>query len=121
MVLEYKKENITFNQILPTMVDTRLSRGRKTGDGNKPDSMMNPWELNDYYLFFMSDLSNKVNDQLIYTSDFQEIKSLISKAPSNITESWDVFKDYLMEKAPKIYDNVKKLGLLVDFILSRPK
>jgi len=26
----------------------------------------------------------------------------------------------LMEKTPKIYENVKKLGQLVDFILSRP-
>ena len=121
LALEYKKENITFNQILPTMVDTRLSRGRQTGDGNKPDSVMNPWDLNDYYLFFMADLSNRVNDQLINTSDFQEIKSIISEAPSNITESWDVFKDYLMEKTPKIYENVKKLGQLVDFILNRPK
>ena len=121
LALEYKKENITFNQILPTMVDTRLSRGRQTGDGNKPDSVMNPWDLNDYYLFFMADLSNRVNDQLINTSDFQEIKSLISEAPSDKTESWDVFKDYLTEKTPKIYENVKKLGQLVDFILSRSK
>ena len=121
MALEYKKENITFNQILPTMVDTRLSRGRKTGDGNKSDSVMNPWDLNDYYLFFMSDLSNRVNDKLIYTTDFQEIKSIISKAPSDKTESWDVFKDYLMEKSPKIYENVKKLGKLVDFVINHPK
>ena len=121
MVLEYKKENITFNQILPTMVDTRLARGRKTGDGNKPDSVMNPWDLNDYYLFFMSDLSNRVNDTLIYTSDFKEIKSIIAEAPSDKTENWDVFKDYLMEKAPKIYENVKKLGKLVDFIINQPK
>ena len=121
MALEYKKENITFNQILPTMVDTRLSRGRKTGDGNKPDSVMNPWDLNDYYLFFMSDLSNRVNDKLIYTTDFQEIKTIISEAPSDKTESWDDFKDYLMEKTPKIYENVKKLGKLVDFVITQSK
>ncbi len=121
MALEYKKDNITFNQILPTMVDTRLARGRKTGDGNKSDSVMNPWDLNDYYLFFMSDLSNRVNDKLIYTSDFQEIKSIISEAPSDKTESWDVFKDYMMEKTPKIYENVKKLGKLVDFIIKSSK
>ncbi len=119
LVLEYKKENITFNQILPTMVDTRLLRGRQTGDGNKPDNVMNPWDLNDYYLFFMTDLSNRINDQLVNTSDFQEIKSLISEAPSDKIESWDAFKDYLIEKAPKIYDNVKKLGPMVDFILKR--
>lgn len=121
MALEYKKENITFNQIMPTMVDTRLSRGRRTGDGNKPDSVMNPWDLNDYYIFFMSDLSNRVNDKLIYTSDFQEIKSIISEAPSDKTESWDVFRDYMMEKTPKIYENVKKLGKLVDFIIKSSK
>lgn len=121
MALEYKRENITFNQILPTMVDTRLSRGRKTGDGNKPDNVMNPWEVNDYYLFFMSDLANKVNDKLIYTSDFQEIKKIITEAPSDLTENWDVFKDFLIEKAPKIYENVKKLGKLADFIIDRTK
>ncbi|MHA1670634.1 MAG: SDR family oxidoreductase [Promethearchaeota archaeon] len=121
MALEYKKENITFNQILPTMVDTRLSRGRKTGDGNKADSVLNPWDLNDYYIFFMSDLSNSVNDKLIYTSDFQEIKSIILEAPNDKIESWDVFKNYLMEKSPKIYENVKKLGKLTDFILNQPK
>ena len=32
---EYKRENITFNQILPTMVDTILLRGKKAGDGSK--------------------------------------------------------------------------------------
>ena len=121
LALEYKKENITFNQILPTMVDTRLSRGRKTGDGNKPDSMMNPWELNDYYLFFMSEFSNRVNDKLVFTSDFDKIKAVMSEVPSDKTKNWDVFKEILMDKAPKTYNNVKKLGKLVDFILTRSK
>jgi len=37
LVAEYKKENINFNMVLPTQVDTRMLRGRKAGDGSKPD------------------------------------------------------------------------------------
>ena len=120
-VAEYKKENINFNQILPTMVDTRLLRGKKSGDGNKPENIMNPWDLNDYYLFLLSDDSNKINDQLIFSSDINTIKKIINEAPLEKKENWEIFKVYIEEKAPKTFNNVKKLGAFIEFLLSRKK
>ncbi|MBY9012668.1 MAG: SDR family NAD(P)-dependent oxidoreductase [Candidatus Lokiarchaeota archaeon] len=117
LAIEYKKENINFNMILPTMVDTRLARGRKAGDGNKPPNVMNPQELNDYYTFLMSEDANRLDNALIFTNDFDEVKSFLLKAPSGKNESWDVFKEYLEENAPNTFANVKKLGKLVDFII----
>ena len=119
LVAEYKRENITFNQILPMMVDTKLTRGEKAGDGNKPDSIMNPWELNDYYLFLLSDDANRINDQLIMSSDIQTVKKIIKEAPADKKENWDNFKIYLEEKSPKTFVNVKKLGKFIEFLLSR--
>ncbi len=119
MAVEYKKENITFNMVLPTQVDTRLLRGKSAGDGNKPDHVLNPWDLNDYYIFLLSDDANRVDNALIFTYDFNEVKKLLAGAPSGKKENWEVFKDYLEEKAPKIYENVKNLGKLVNFIISR--
>ncbi|MFX1447893.1 MAG: SDR family NAD(P)-dependent oxidoreductase [Promethearchaeota archaeon] len=117
LALEYKKENINFNMILPTMVDTRMLRGKKTGDGNKPPNVMDPQELNDYYVFLLSEDANKIDDTLIFVNDFEEIKKFLSVAPSGKRESWDVFKDYLEENAPNTFANVKKLGKLIDFII----
>lgn len=117
LALEYKRENITFNMILPTTVDTRLLRGKKAGDGNKPDTTMNPWDLNDYYVFMMSDQANRINDQLISTTDLDAVKSVIAEAPSEKKESWDAFKVYLEEKKPKTCNNVKKLGKLIEFLI----
>ncbi|NVM17489.1 MAG: SDR family NAD(P)-dependent oxidoreductase [Candidatus Lokiarchaeota archaeon] len=117
LALEYKKENIIFNMILPTMVDTRLARGRKAGDGNKPPNVKNPQELNDYYLFLLSEEANRINNALIFTNDFDEVKKYLAEAPSGKSDNWDVFKDYLQEKSPNTYTNVKKLGKLVDFII----
>jgi len=117
LALEYKKENINFNMILPTMVDTRMARGRKAGDGNKSPNIMDPQELNDYYIFLLSDDANRTDNALIFISDFGEVKKILSVAPSGKSESWDVFKDYLEENAPNIYANVKKLGKLVDYII----
>ena len=121
MATEYKRENITFNMVLPTQVDTRLLRGKKAGDGNKPDSVLNPWDLNDFYLFLLCDDANRVDNALIFAWDFNEIKKLLTEAPSGKKENWEVFKDYLEERAPKIYGNVKNLGKFVDFIISRSK
>ncbi|UCD00604.1 MAG: SDR family NAD(P)-dependent oxidoreductase [Promethearchaeota archaeon] len=121
MAAEYKRENINFNMVLPTQVDTRLLRGKKAGDGNKPDHVLNPWDLNDFYLFLLSDDANKIDNALIFAWDFNEIKKLLAGTPSGKKENWEVFKDYLAEKAPKIYENVKNLGKVVDFIISRSK
>ena len=119
LAAEYKKENITFNQVLPTMVDTRLLRGRKAGDGNKSPGVMDPSDLIDYYVFLLSDDANRVNDQLIFTSDFQGIQKLIGEAPADKKESVDIFMEYLEEKAPKIYTNVRKLKKLVQYLMGK--
>jgi len=117
LALEYKKENINFNMILPTMVDTRMLRGKKAGDENKPPNVMDPQELNDYYVFLLSEDANRIDNALIFVNDFEEIKKYLSVAPSGKRESWEVFKDYLEENAPTTFSKVKKLGKLVDFIL----
>ncbi len=119
IALEYKRENITFNSVLPTMVDTKLLRGKKAGDGTKPDNVMNPWDLNEFYLFLLSESGNKISDELITTSDFEAVKKVIAEAPADKKQNWDTFKAYLEEKAPKIYGNVKKLGKLVEFLIKK--
>jgi len=120
LVIEYKKENLTINSILPTMVDTRMLRGRKAGDGNKPDNVMNPWDLNDYYVFLLSDGANRINDELITTSDLQEIKAIFSEVSPDKKENWDIIKQYLEEVAPKTAEKVKKWGILIEYIINKP-
>jgi 3-oxoacyl-[acyl-carrier protein] reductase len=119
MASEYKRENINFTMILPTQVDTSLLRGKKAGDGNKAEHVLDPWDLNDYYLFLLSESANRIDNGLIFSYDFQEVKKVLTEAPSGKKESWDVFKDFFLEKAPKSYDNVKSYGKLVDFIIER--
>ncbi|MFW9900678.1 MAG: SDR family NAD(P)-dependent oxidoreductase [Candidatus Thorarchaeota archaeon] len=119
MATEYKRENITFNMVLPTQVDTSLLRGKKAGDGNKPPHVLNPSDLGDFYIFLLSDRANRIDDALMFTWDFFEIKKLLVEAPSGKKENWEAFKDYLAEKEPKIYENVKNLGKFVDFIINR--
>ncbi len=119
MAAEYKRENINFTMVLPTQVDTSLLRGKKAGDGNKPEHVLDPWDLNDYYLFLLSENANRIDNGLIFSYDFQEVKRVLLEAPSGKKENWEVFKDYFKEKAPKSYDNVKNYGKLVDFIISR--
>ena len=119
LAIEYKKENITINSILPTMVDTRMLRGRKAGDGNKPDNVMNPWDLNDYYVFLLSDGANRINDELITTSDIQEIKDIFSNVPADKKENWEIIKEYLEEIAPKTAERVKKWGKLIEYVINK--
>jgi 3-oxoacyl-[acyl-carrier protein] reductase len=119
MSAEYKRENITFNMVLPTQVDTRLLRGKNAGNGNKPADVLNPWDLNELYIFLLSDDANRVNNALIFSYDINEAKKLLAEAPPGKKENWDVFKGYLEEKDPKVYENVKDIGKLIDFILSR--
>lgn len=119
MAAEYKRENINFTMVLPTQVDTSLLRGKKAGDGNKPEYVLNPWDLNDYYIFLLSENANRIDNGLIFSNDFQEVKKVLTEAPSGKKENWEVFKDYFKENAPKSYDNVKDYGKLVDFIISR--
>ncbi len=119
MAAEYKRENINFSMVLPTQVDTSLLRGKKAGDGSKPEHVLNPWDLNDYYIFLLTENANRINNGLIFSYDFQEVKKVLTEAPSGKKENWEVFKDYFKERAPKSYDNVKDYGKLVDFIISR--
>ena len=121
LVTEYKKENITVNMILPTQVDTKMLRGRRAGDGNKPPGVLDPEELNDYYLFLMSDYANRMNDELIYPIYVEAARKFIAEAPEDKKDNWEIFQDYLKEKSPRVYENVKKLGNLMDFILIRSK
>ena len=119
MATEYKRENINFTMVLPTQIDTSLLRGKKAGDGNKPEHVLNPWDVNDYYLFLLSEKANRVDNGLIFTYDFQEVKKMLAEAPTGKKENWEAFKEFFKEKAPKSYDNVKNLGKLVDFIITR--
>ncbi|MFX0059760.1 MAG: SDR family NAD(P)-dependent oxidoreductase, partial [Candidatus Heimdallarchaeota archaeon] len=91
---EYKKDNINFNMVLPTQVDTRLLRGKKAGDGSKPANVLNPWDLNDFYIFLLSDYANKFDDTLLFTYEMNEVKKLLIEAPLGKKENWKVFKDY---------------------------
>ncbi|MFW9940452.1 MAG: SDR family NAD(P)-dependent oxidoreductase [Candidatus Thorarchaeota archaeon] len=121
LATEYKRENILVNMILPTQVDTKLLRGRRAGDGNKPPGVLDPEDLNIYYLYVLSDMANKVNDALIYPNNFEAMKMIIKETPEEKKENWDVFKEYLEEKSPNLYNNIKKFGKLGEFILDRLK
>ena len=121
MSSEYKRENINFTMVLPTQVDTRLLRGKKAGDGNKPEHVLNPSDLNEYYIFLLSEYANRVDDALIFTYDINETKKILREAPVNKKENWDTFKEFLREKSPELYEKVKNQGKLIDFIILREK
>ncbi|TFF69133.1 MAG: SDR family oxidoreductase [Promethearchaeota archaeon] len=121
MASEYKRENINFNMVLPTQVDTRLLRGKKAGDGNKADHVLDPSDLNEYYLFLLSDYANKVDNALIFTYDIKETKKILRDAPENKKDNWDNFQEYLKIESPEIYEKVKNQDKLIDFIITREK
>ena len=115
--LEFKKENITFNMVLPTTVDTPLTRGENAEDGNKPSNYLNPWDITDYYLFLLSESANKYNLKLLNTLDFETVKKIISEAPTDKTNNKDEFLEYLRVKNEKVYQKVKNLSRFVEFLL----
>ncbi|MFX1481391.1 MAG: SDR family NAD(P)-dependent oxidoreductase [Promethearchaeota archaeon] len=121
LATEYKKENILVNMILPMQVDTKLLRGRRAGDGNKPPGVLDPIDLIDYYLFALSEQANRINDELIYPSNFEALKMIIREASVDQKQDWDHFKQFLEEKSPNLYNNIKKLSKLGEFILNRLK
>jgi 3-oxoacyl-[acyl-carrier protein] reductase len=121
MASEYKRENINFNMVLPTQVDTRLLRGKKAGDGNKADHVLDPSDLNEYYLFLLSDYANKVDNSLIFTYDIKETKKILREAPENKKDNWDNFQEYLKMESPEIHEKVKNQDKLIDFIITREK
>ncbi|MBD3202254.1 MAG: SDR family NAD(P)-dependent oxidoreductase [Candidatus Lokiarchaeota archaeon] len=117
LALEYKRENITFNMILPTMVDTVLLRGDKAGDGNAPPNVMHPSELTEYFVFLLTKEANRVSDELIYTNEFEQYRSLLEEIDEEYKQDWDTLKSYLEENEPKIYDNIRKQRRLAQFFL----
>lgn len=119
--IKQKKENITINSIHPMQVDTKLLRGKRAGDGNKPPSVLDPEDLNEYYVFMMSDASNRIHDGLIYPGDFEKVKKLINEAPAEKKEDVGVFNKYLQEKAPKTFESVKKLKGLIQHFMTLSK
>ncbi len=119
LALEYSSENITFNSIMPTMVDTRLLRGSKAGDGNKPPTVMNPEDVNEYFVFMMSDLANRISDELLDTNDFEQVRVLIKDAPAEKKQDWELFKVYLEEKLPAVYKGLKKLKALAEYLVMK--
>ena len=102
-------------------VDTKLLRGRKAGDGNKPPGVLDPEDLIDYYLFALSDQANKLTDELIYPSNFEAIKMIIKGTPEEHKQDWDKFKEFLNEKSPNLHNSIKKSGGLGEFIFNRLK
>jgi 3-oxoacyl-[acyl-carrier protein] reductase len=121
LATEYKRENILVNMVLPMQVDTKMLRGRRAGDGNKAPGVLDPEDLVDYYLFLLSDSANRINDELIYPSNSEVMKMIIKKAPVEKRENWEVFKDYIEEISPNLYNDVKKYGKLGEFILNHSK
>jgi 3-oxoacyl-[acyl-carrier protein] reductase len=119
MVLEYRLENITFNQINPQFVDTRITRGNAAEDGQKPKDYLDPWDLNDYYLFYLSEAGNSVNNEFAFTEDFEKVKKLIKEAPQDVKANWNSFKGYFEEKKPKLYQEVKKSRKFIEFLITR--
>jgi NAD(P)-dependent dehydrogenase (short-subunit alcohol dehydrogenase family) len=121
MALEYRLENINFNQICPQFVDTRITRGDAAEDGNRPEDYLDPWDLNDYYLFYLSKASNKVNNEFVFTEDFEKVKKLIKEAPKEKKTDWISFKAYFEEINPRLYKDVKKNRRFIQFLLKRLK
>lgn len=119
MALEYRLENITFNQICPQFVDTRVTRGDAAEDGQKPEDYLDPWDLNDYYLFYLSEASNKVNNEFAFTEDFERVKKLIRDAAKEKKIDWNSFKGYFEETSNRLYNDVKKNRKFIEFLLTR--
>lgn len=121
LATEYKRDNILVNMVLPMQVDTKMLRGKRAGDGNKPPGVLDPENLIDYYLFLLSDNANRINDNLIYPSNFEAMKMIIKETPEEKRENWETFKIYLEESSPSLYNDIKKYGRLGEFILNRSK
>lgn len=119
--MEYRRENINFTMILPTMVDTQLLRGDNAGDGNAPPNILSPDELNKYYLFLLLDDANRVNDELIFTNQFEQFIDILKDISEENKKDWDTLKDYLKANEQNVYDNIKGQRRLCKFLLERFK
>lgn len=116
---EYKKENITFNMVLPQRVYTYLTSGKKAENGDKPPGFLNPWDISDYYLFLLSEYANRYNVKLINSDDFETVKKIISEAPTEKKNDLSVFLEHLREKDEKVFQIGKNLSKFVEFLLLR--
>ncbi len=117
---EFKKDNITFNMVVPQTTDTFLTRGENAEDGNKPSLFLNPWDVSVYYLFLLSEYANNYNFKLLNSFDFEEVKKIISEAPSDKKNSIDDFFEYFKIKNENVYQNVKNLSKFIEFLLRYP-
>lgn len=121
LAMEYRRENLNFTMVLPTMVDTQLLRGDKAGDGNAPPNMLAPEDLNKYYLFLLSEDSNRVNDELIFVNQFEQLIDIIKDLSDENSRDWDALKDYLEANEQNVYENVKGQRRLCKFLLEQIK
>jgi len=119
LAMEYRRENINFTMVLPTMVDTQLLRGDKAGDGNAPPNILAPEALNTYYLFLLSEDANRVNDELIFINQFEQLIDIIKDLSEEHTKDWDALKGYLEANEQNVYENVKSQRRLCTFLLER--
>lgn len=119
--MEYRRENINFTMILPTMVDTQLLRGDKAGDGNAPPNILAPEELNKYYLFLLSKEANRVNDELLFVNQFEQLVDIIKDLSEEDKKSWDTLKDYLEANQQNLFNDIKGQRRLGKFLLERFK
>jgi 3-oxoacyl-[acyl-carrier protein] reductase len=116
---EFKRDNITFNMVLPQRIDTFLTRGENAGDENKPPGFLDPSDISDYYVFLLSEMANKYNSKLINTLDFETVKKIIRESPIEKTKDLNTFLEELELKNVKIYRNVKNLSRFIEFLLNR--
>ncbi len=121
VALEYRRENINFNTVLPTMVDTQLLRGDKAGDGNAGPGIMDPEELSKYYIFLLSEHANRTSDELIFVNEFEQLYDIIKETSEENKKDWDTFKNYLQESQQNVYDNIRKQWKLAEFLLKLHK
>jgi len=116
---EFRKDNITFNMVLPQRIDTFLTRGENAGDENKPPGFLSPSEITDYYIFLLSEMANKFNFRLLNTLDFETLKKFIRESPPDKNQDLNTFLEYLEFKNEKLYRDLKKFSLLIEFLLNR--
>ena len=115
---EFKRDNITFNMVLPQRVDTFLTRGDNAGDENRPPGFLDPLEITDYYVFLLSEMANKYNFKLLNTFDFETVKKIIRQASPDKKKDLKTFLEELELKNEKIYRNVKEFSRFIEFLLN---
>lgn len=116
---EFKRDNITFNMVLPQRIDTFLTRGENAGDENKPPGFLYPSEITDYYIFLLSEMANKYNFKLLNTLDFETLKKIIRESPLDKKKDLNTFLEELESKNEKLYRALKKFSLFIEFLLNR--